>query len=236
VERYLRMGIPTGKVDNFPFVVDPEHFGTAITLRASRTHDLDARFVTPARLIDGLKGHGVALDALRRVRALAPGKRVELVLAGLGADEARLRRRSQELGLTGAVRFAGWVEYPDVPALLGRADALVLPSWWDPYPVAVLEAMAAGLPVLGSDACGSVRERVVDGENGFVHSSGDAAALAQHMLTMIVSPETCLRMGRAALRTSRTCGIDHSVRVLRDVLTRVPQAAKSVAKTSSADS
>src|SRR5207249_11131395 len=87
VERYLRMGIPTGKVDNFPFVVDPEHFGTAITLRARRARDLDARFVTPARLIDGLKGHGVALEALRRVRALAPGKRVELVLAGLGADE-----------------------------------------------------------------------------------------------------------------------------------------------------
>ena len=71
----------------------------------------------------------------------------------------------------------------------------------------------------------------MDGNNGFVHRTGDSAALAQHMFTILASPETCLRMGYAALRTSRTWGVDHCVCVLRDVLVRMPHAAMSLAQT-----
>ena len=151
----------------------------------------------------------------------SPSRRLELVLAGVGPDEGRLRGYARAQGLADVVQFAGWTEYENIPALLGRADALVLPSHSDPFPVAVIEAMAAGLPVLGSDACGSVRERVVNGENGFTHRAGDAATLADHMERIAADPADRSMLGGHALATSNVWGVDRCVTVLRDTLSRL---------------
>jgi glycosyltransferase involved in cell wall biosynthesis len=227
VERYRSMGVPAERLENFPFVVDPDHFGQAATVRSSRPADGLVRFVLPARLVDRLKGQSVALNALRLACKKLSGQRFELILAGAGSDDARLRTLARQLGVADAVRFAGWVEYGDVPALLASADALVLPSHWDPFPVAVIEGMAAGLPVLGSDACGSVRERVVNGESGFVHRAGDAVALAEHMCAVAGDVALRARLGRCALDTSRVWGIEHCLGVLQDVLASARRAARA---------
>jgi glycosyltransferase involved in cell wall biosynthesis len=218
VERYRVMGVPEERLENFPFVVDPDHLGSATTARSCRPSGGPVRFVLPARLIDRLKGQSVALEALRLARQALPGRGLELVIAGVGPDDAALRSQARRLGFGDAVRFAGWVEYPDVPALLGSADALILPSHWDPFPVVVIEGMAAGLPVLGSDACGSVRERVAHGENGLVHHAGDAGTLADHMCAVASNDAFRARLGRRALETSHAWGIDYCVGVLRTVL------------------
>jgi glycosyltransferase involved in cell wall biosynthesis len=219
IARYRSMGVPRGRLDDFPFVVDPAHFRDAVARRATCGDDT-IRFVLPARLIDRIKGQSVAVEALSRARAASGGRKLELILAGVGPDESELQKRARKLGVADAVRFVGWVEYADIPELFAAADALVLPSRWDPFPVAVLEAMASGLPVLGSDACGSVRERVRHGENGFVHHAGDVAALAEHMGALAADPDMRARMGKVALRTSNARGIDHCVDVLRGVLAR----------------
>src|SRR5262245_33216543 len=127
IERYLTMGVPRDRARNFPFVVDPAHFSIALSSRASRSMTESVRFVLPARLIRRLKGQDVALEALARARADTPNLRLELVLAGTGPDEAVLRASAEKLGISDAVRLAGWVEYDDLPALLGSADAVVLP-------------------------------------------------------------------------------------------------------------
>jgi glycosyltransferase involved in cell wall biosynthesis len=229
LERYRVMGVPEERLENFPFVVDPDHFGSATTARLRRPADGPVRFVLPARLINRLKGQSVALGALRLACQGLPGRRLELVIAGVGPDEVALRAQARQLGVAEAAHFAGWVEYADVPELLGSADALVLPSRWDPFPVAVIEGMAAGLPVLGSDACGSVRERVVQGENGFVHGAGDAGALAEHMRTVASDAALRVGLGRRALDTSRAWGVEHCVTVLRKVLSgRINRATASI--------
>jgi glycosyltransferase involved in cell wall biosynthesis len=218
VERYRAVGVPDDRLENFPFVVDPEHFGGALVVRSGRRAGGAVGFLIPARLVDRLKGQSVALEALRIAREHAQGVRLELILAGVGPDGDHLRLVARQLRVADAVRFEGWVEYAAMPALLGAVDALVLPSHWDPFPVAVIEAMAAGLPVLGSDACGSVRERVVHGESGFVHHAGDSASLAEHM--RVVAEDSMLRaaLGRQALHMSSRWGIEHCAGVLRRVL------------------
>jgi glycosyltransferase involved in cell wall biosynthesis len=227
VERYRAMGVPDERVENFPFVVDPDHFGGSVAVRSDRRASAGVRLLIPARLIDHLKGQSVAIEALCIARKRAPAMPLELILAGVGPDGDRLRTLARQRGVADAVRFEGWVEYALMPALLGAVDAVVLPSYWDPFPVAVIEAMAAGLPVLGSNACGSVRERVVHRESGFVHHAGDVASLAEHMRAVAEDPMLRATMGRAALHTSARWGIEHCAAVLRRVLAPLADAPPS---------
>src|SRR5262249_47620491 len=138
---------------------------------------------------------------------------------------------AREQGVGDVVQFVGWTEYEDLPALLGRADALVLPSHWDPFPVAVIEAMAAGLPVLGRDAGGSVRERVVNGKNGFTRRAGDAVALADHMSRIAADRALRSRLGEHALATSSVWGVDRCVAALRDTFGRLGAPVADSART-----
>jgi len=216
VERYRGMGLPPHKIDSFPFVVDPDHFSPPGADQRS-WDDLCSRFILCGRLSAKLKGQSVAIAALAEATKKSQMP-LELILAGAGPDEGVLREQALRMGVEKSVRFAGWVEYDQLPFELRRCGALVMPSFWDPYPVAVLEAMAAGLPILGSRACGSVRERVIHGENGFIHDPGDAVALSEHMSRIASDPGGAQSMGLRSLAVSRAWGIDAATEVVRRVI------------------
>ena len=221
IENYAKIGIPREKLRNFPFIVDPDHFAKAIAIRRQRPVGSPCTFVLAARLIDSLKGQRVAIRALAVAKKTIPQTPLRLIIAGVGPDEAALRAFAAEQGVAAETSFRGWVEYDDIPALFGSADALVLPSRWDPFPVAVIEAMAAGLPVLGSSACGSVQERVVDGVNGFIHSATEFAVLAEHMVAIASSTEMRAMMEKNALATSRINGIEEAAEVVTSLLREI---------------
>ena len=218
VERYREMGVPAEKLDSFPFVVDPEHFSPPEQGAGGDT-SRPARFLITGRLVAKLKGQAVAIEALA-IATRTSSQSLGLVLAGTGPDEAPLRDQAARLGLGDVVHFRGWTEYDRLPALLWQSSALVLPSYWDPYPVAVLEGMAAGRPVLGSRACGSVRERVVHGKTGFIHEPGDAASLAEHMTWIAKNPTDAAQIGAQALGASKVWGIEAAASVVRDMITK----------------
>jgi glycosyltransferase involved in cell wall biosynthesis len=96
------------------------------------------------------------------------------------------------------VRFAGFREGDELLDLLGASDVFVFPTLGDPYGLVVDEAMAAGLPVISSDAAGEIRSRVVPDVTGAVVPSGDARALAGAMIVMASDHENRRRMGEAA--------------------------------------
>lgn len=100
-----------------------------------------------------------------------------LVLSGTGPLEARLRAQVAAAGLDASVHFAGFLQYPDLPACYGLADALVLPSVSDQWGLVVNEAMASGLPVLVSNRCGCVPDLVRNEENGFSFDPENMAEL-----------------------------------------------------------
>jgi glycosyltransferase involved in cell wall biosynthesis len=102
-------------------------------------------------VLNWLKGHDVAIRALARASA-ATGQPFRHSVAGTGPDGERLRTLAADLGVADSVRLLGWTEPEDLRALTRSADALIHPSPTpDPFPNAVLEGMAAGMVVFGSD-------------------------------------------------------------------------------------
>jgi O-antigen biosynthesis protein len=113
------------------------------------------------------------------IAAAAPADgRLRFFMTGGGPLEGAVRKRLASARLGARLRFEGIV--PDVSAYMGLCDAFVLPSAVDGRPVAVMEALAMGIPVVASRV-GGLPELVVDGETGFLCEPGDVAAFAARL-------------------------------------------------------
>jgi glycosyltransferase involved in cell wall biosynthesis len=128
-------------------------------------------------------------------RAAAGRPALRLAMAGEGALLEASRALAEKLGIGARVSFLGLLER--VPEMLSACDLFALASHWEGAPMAVIEAMAAGLPVVAT-AVGGVPELVVDGENGLLTPPGDAEALAAALAALADGPEKRLRFGAAA--------------------------------------
>jgi len=118
-----------------------------------------------------------------------------LVMAGEGSLAEAARRRAERLGVAGRVRFLG--VRADVAELLSACDIFALASDWEGSPLAVMEAMAAGLPVVAT-AVGGVPELVEDGVTGILAPRGDLQALGSALETLAGNPRLRREMGDAA--------------------------------------
>ncbi|WP_172826030.1 glycosyltransferase [Friedmanniella luteola] len=121
------------------------------------------------------------------------------VLAGDG-DVAAFRARAAELGLQGRVEFPGWVGRDAVARYLAAAHLVVLPSHAEGMPLSVLEAFAAGVPVVCTPV-GSLPEIAVDGVNSLLVPVGEAGSLAEAILRLAEDEDLRARLGTAALTT-----------------------------------
>jgi len=139
------------------------------------------------------KGHLLLLEALPFILPKAPRTRV--LFCGAGREEARLREIVAHRGLAEHVRFLGLIE--NASQILPHIDVLVLPSLWEGMPHVVLEAMAAGRPVVASRIAG-MGELVEDGKTGILFRSGDPRSLAEALLKLITNRELARTMGDAA--------------------------------------
>ena len=114
------------------------------------------------------------------------------MLVGDGPERAHLEELARELGVADRVVFPGWQDEP--AAQLRAFDMLVSPSRSEALPLAIVEAMLAGLPVVATDV-GSVSEAVVAGETGLLVAPEDAAALAEAIRTLRDDPDARRRLG-----------------------------------------
>lgn len=152
----------------------------------------DVRVVLHVGRMEPLKGQRYLLDAWAQVAARIED--VVLVIAGSGSLEDALRRQARELNMGGRIVFAGY--RTDVPALLARADLLVLSSLWEGLPLAVVEAMAAERAVVATSA-GGTPEVVVDGETGLLPPPEDVAALASALERVLADADLRRRLAYA---------------------------------------
>jgi glycosyltransferase involved in cell wall biosynthesis len=134
-------------------------------------------------------------DTLFRALAEVLDLEWELDLVGTGPDEETVRRRADQLGLSGRIRFLGMRE--DVPELVAASQVYLLISHWEGFPRSILEALRAGLPVVATDV-GGVREAVLDGVTGFLAPENDDALLATRLRTLLSEPALRARMGAAS--------------------------------------
>ena len=107
----------------------------------------------------------------------------ELMLAGDG-DIASFKKEAETLGIEKSVHFLGWVAGADKEALLAKADVYCLPSYNEGFPVGVLEAMSAGVPVVASKA-GGIPDAIEDQKEGLLVDAGDIEGLSTALITMI---------------------------------------------------
>ena len=153
----------------------------------------DIGFINVARLVPQ-KGLDVLIAALPMLSGAAAAWPVTLV--GDGPERERLLQQAEDLGVSGRLQYMGFC--PDPGRLLAEAAVFVLPSRFEGMPNALLEAMAAGLAVIVTDASPGPLEVVEPGVSGLVVQSDDPMALAAAMVELASDPERCRRMGAAA--------------------------------------
>jgi glycosyltransferase involved in cell wall biosynthesis len=144
------------------------------------------------------KGLDILLDAYARYRRTVEDP-WPLLTCGNGPLKAALA------GADG-VKNLGFEQPHELPGILAKAGAFVLPSFVDPWPLALVEACGAGLPVVATWACGSTVECVRDGWNGFIAPAGDPLALSRALVRAHEAHARLPEMGRRSLEFARPYG------------------------------
>jgi len=187
-----RFGVRADKITQVPNAVALDRFPRAVSPAPARPTDpaVPHTVLTVARL-DPQKG----LHDLVAAAALVPEARVMVV--GEGPERPALETEIARLGLGDRVHLLGFRS--DVPDLLAASDLFVLPSLFEGLPLSILEAMAAGKPVVAT-AIGGNDEAVVDGATGLLVPPGDPQALADAIRALLRDPERRRRLGEAGRR------------------------------------
>ena len=149
--------------------------------------------------LEPAKGIFDLLEAVAAVRATVPD--VRLVCAGHG-DRLGVAQRAECLGIADAVKFTGWVGPSGKRALFEAAAVFALPSYNEALPVSLLEAMAAGVPVVVA-AVGGIPEVVAHDVSGCLVAPGDKASLERALRRLLTERGFAARIGAAARETAR---------------------------------
>lgn len=172
-----------------PNIVDLELFQSSGALP-------DELHVVVTRNLEPVYDLPTALEAFRQVRDRVPGAR--MTIAGSGPERGALEKLAEDLGVAGSVTFAGRLDRADVAALYRRASIALNPSRVDNMPNSVLEAMAAGVPMVSTNV-GGVPYLVTDRRTALLVPAGDAVAMAAAMLELHGSPVLRARLRAQAL-------------------------------------
>lgn len=152
--------------------------------------------IVAAGRLEPEKGHRFLLQAMPRVLKHYP--KAQLLIAGDGSLRAELKSLAYNLGLEKRASFLGFVE--DIPGLLARANAFVMPSLEEALGISMLEAMAASVPVVAS-ATGGVPEVIEPGFNGLLVPPGDADKISLSLLALFGEPGLAERLGENGRKT-----------------------------------
>ena len=143
------------------------------------------------------KGHEYLIRALHELN----NEDIDFLalLVGDGPLRGKLEELVRDVGLKEQVRFLGSRDRGDIPKILAITDIFVLPSLWEGLPTAIIEAMAAGCPVVATAVAGTP-EVVMDRETGFLVNSRDREALAQKIAKLLKDPQLRETMGEAGVK------------------------------------
>jgi glycosyltransferase involved in cell wall biosynthesis len=188
---------------------DPEAIERAATSDGVREElgiPIDAPIVGTVANLKAHKGHQYLLHAAALVCETVPNAR--FVWVGVGPMEDDLRRKAERMGLNGTIVFTGFRS--DAPRLMRAFDLFALPSLHEGLPIALVEAMTLGKPVVVTNA-GGIPEVVQDGKHGYMVPSADPVALADRIVTMLGDPPLRRRMGEEARARASEFDIRRSV-------------------------
>ena len=187
-------GIAPKAVTTIPYGVDCSVF-VPCNKNAQRTK---IRLGTVGRFVE-MKGHRYLFEAIARLPSELHDK-IDLVLAGDGPLRSEYEKWISELGIGECTQLLGAIR--DVPRFLQSLDVYVQSSSSEALPIAILEAMACGLPIVATRVAG-IPEQVVDGVNGFLVPPCDSAALAAAIARLCANHSLRERFGNASAQRAR---------------------------------
>lgn len=189
-----KLEVISNGVDPSRFALLPEDDPVAYRRRYARDQEKILFFI--GRLVRE-KGAQVLLEALPKIRRYWPD--VKCIIAGDGPMLAELRAKAHELQVADIVSFTGFVNDQERNRLYAISDVAVFPSFYEPFGIVALEAMATGTPVVASDT-GGLSEIIVHGVNGLKAYPGNANSLADNVLTLLYRPDLARDLAGEASR------------------------------------
>lgn len=188
-----------------PNGVDTDRFGKTLVLRAKIRHELGIPpeaylLITTSRLVEK-NGVDIVLRAMARLLEGVRSKTHFLVVGG-GPLEGSLKREAETLGIADHVHFIGEKSNEELPNLYGAADAFIRPSRSEGLGISFIEAMAAGLPVIGTRV-GGIPDVIEDGETGLMAEPENAADVAKKIERLQQDPQFAKSIAEAGLRRAK---------------------------------
>ncbi|HAT4180133.1 TPA: glycosyltransferase family 4 protein [Clostridium perfringens] len=141
------------------------------------------------------------LNAAKRILDLGYDN-FKILVAGSGVEENDLRSFCEKNGLINKVDFLGWINNDEKEVLLKKSDILVLPSYNEGLPIAILEAMSYGLPIISTNV-GSIDEAVINNVNGFLFEPGNIELLKNYFLDFIVNDKKWYEFSEASRKIAK---------------------------------
>jgi glycosyltransferase involved in cell wall biosynthesis len=225
VESMLHAMRVTAPVEVIPNGIDLEPFARAAQAGPTQPAARAALGLPPSAFVAlyvGRLGPEKNLPLLLEAFQVAHRQAPETVLAVVGGGplEADLRRQAGRLGLESAVRFLGRRPNDLIPGVMASTDAFVTASVTEGHPITVIEALAAGLPVVALDVPG-IRETVHSGENGLLAQAGPSAAasavaLGAALAELAAAPDQCRRLSVGAQASAQQYSIQATTRRILD--------------------
>ncbi len=217
-----RCGFPADKVVSIPTGVSPAFFRVRRNPGARIKYGLDKDSIVIANvgILRSVKGHEVTLRAVKGVTDAFPG--AKFLIVGDGPRRKALESLVNTLKISEHVIFTGFIE--DIPEVFSFTDVAVLSSWSEGLPQSILQAMAAGVPVVATEV-GGVPEVIKHEKTGILVAPGDHEALATGVIRILENPLLLSRMTERAKDTaekehSEGHMLDRIENLYRDMLTK----------------
>lgn len=227
MEKVLRQYGVEGPIEVVPNGVDLTRFHNAEPLPRSEFGFTDddillvyAGRIAPEKNLDFL------FQAFAGITDLIPN--VHLLIAGGGQKDhmEAITPIPGELGIADRVHFVGMIPYDKLPSYLAMCDVFVTASVTEVHPLSVIEAMGAGLPILGIDSPG-VGDSVVDGESGLL-AKEDIASFTAKLTYLCLNRDLHKKFGAAARKASEQYSIERTTKIMLEHYSRLTQSTKPV--------
>jgi len=188
-------GFPADKVVSIPTGVGSEFFDVKKNVEAKLKYGLlpDSIVITNVGVLRSVKGHEITLMSVKAVVRVFPN--AKYLIVGNGPRKEALMKLTDELGIAEHVIFTGFAE--DIPEIYSCSDVAVLSSLSEGLPQSLLQAMAAGIPVVATKV-GGVPEVVIHEKTGLLVESGDHEGLAKGIIRILQNRDEAEQMSRDA--------------------------------------
>ena len=218
----VNLGCKKEKIRSFPFFFDLSRYNNLDVDKQMKANafkkkhcnnDTEIIFFSAGQVIRK-KRFDDAIKAIGRLK----NKKVVLWIGGTGPQEEELKFLAQKMGVAEQVKFLGWLQQDEIELAFITSDVFLHPSYFDPFPVVVLDAMTWGKPIIATEESGSAKDRVVNGASGFLYPSGQVDKLINNMQFFIENKEAIKMFGIEARKTACSYPIEAAIKQLNSVI------------------